>query len=144
MPSAEELEWRIGIEWFRNDTGKEFDGVTLASGPDVQSLVDLVPTLAQTLAMQVETNPAQLAPSRLALIKSGCWWLHVFHKPTIDLAPKTMFEPTDEFNETERTFDEIMSDTTAPVSAVEDHYFDRHGNPLNGPPDFWELQAGLI
>jgi hypothetical protein len=141
---SDELEWRIGLEWFRNDTGKEFDGVTLARGSDAQSLVDLIPEFVKTLVMQAEVNPTQLTPSRLALIKSGCWWLHVFHKPTIDLAPKTMFETANEFDEKERSFEEVMSDMTSPVSVVEDHYFDRHGNPLNGPPDFWELQAGLI
>jgi hypothetical protein len=144
MPA--EMEWRIGLEWFRNDTGKEFDGATLARGFDAQSLIEIVPEIALTLVKQAEAEPPQLAPARLALIKSGCWWLHVFHKPTIDVAPKTMFETNDEFTEKERSFDEIMTDVQTASSSIvaEDRYFDRHGNDLNGPPDFWELQAGLI
>lgn len=154
-------EYRIGLEWFRNESEKEFDGITLLKGESAEGLVESIPSLVKHINMVAESHltesvlisslvPTKFTPELAALVRNKLVWYHIMHKPTIDSLPKTMFESQPEpLDAPEKSFEQIMGDTFEPTSEPQrlpetDLFFTADGNPIASIPDFWALQAGIL
>jgi hypothetical protein len=160
MSEKEKREWRLGIEWFRNDSEKEFDGKALIAGATSEELAVAVAEIATYVAITFsaygtsEYRPLVFLPKTsdevMERIKgNGGYWFHVFHKPTMDGMRQNMFDADKDAEPTERSFEEVMAESSEPLKLPEqipehDRYFNHRGEEINGLPDFWALQAGLV
>ena len=143
--------WCLGIEWYRNESGKEFDGkiqcrTEADDGPEALKL--MIPAVIQATKDRFQHHPESMSHEMHQAVSSGTWWIHIFHKPTLDRMPKNMFDATEELNPVEKSFEEIMGETKEqladPMAPLQrDFFYDRNGNEINGLPDFWMIQAGL-
>jgi hypothetical protein len=152
-------EWCLGVEWFRNDSEKEFDGIPLLKGSSAEALVEMLPMAIEHMpgfADQVEANikAGKVNPTRVVTdvptwIRSNLIWYHLFHQPTLARMRQNMFDADPNQEHVERSFEEVMAESSEPLKMLEqipehDRYFNFKGEEINGLPDFWALQAGLV
>lgn len=145
------MTWALGIEWYRNDTEKEFDGKILvkAEGTDACEALKLtIPAAIQSIQDRFQHHPESMTHEMHQAVTHGLWWLHIFVKEDLDKLPKNMFDSTSELETKERSFEEIMAEANAPVPDLAtplaaDFFYSRNGNEIPSIPDFWMLQAGL-
>jgi hypothetical protein len=62
---------------------------------------------------------------------------------------QNMFDADPNQEHVERSFEEVMAESSEPLKMLEqipehDRYFNFKGEEINGLPDFWALQAGLV
>lgn len=154
-------EYRIGLEWFRNESEKEFDGILLLKGTSAEDMAKCIPSLVEHINIVAESHltsdpittslaPTKFTPELAALVRNKLVWYHIMHKPTLDSLPKTMFEAQPELLDgPEKSFEQIMGETSQPLTEPQrlpetDLFFTVDGNPIPGIPDFWALQAGIL
>jgi hypothetical protein len=131
----------------------------MAGASSAEDLVLLLPAIVEHLpeyADRVEANikagkvdATKVVDSVPTWIRNGLVWFHIFHKPTLAKMRQGMFDADPNSEPTERSFEEVMVESSTPLKLPEqipehDRYFNFKGEEINGLPDFWALQAGLV
>jgi hypothetical protein len=96
-----------------------------------------------------KVNPTRVVTDVPTWIRSNLIWYHLFHQPTLARMRQNMFDADPNQEHVERSFEEVMAESSEPLKMLEqipehDRYFNHKGEEINGIPDFWALQAGLV
>ena len=87
------------------------------------------------------------------VIKDDAWWWHVYRQDEIARQRKSMFEKADcelEAHFDEPSLEDILGESKreAPQESgtnfTRDAYVSKAGELLNGLPDYWMIQTGLL
>ena len=140
-----QADYALGLEYYRNDSGKEFDGFIMLKADSIETLKLLVKAAAAEIQQRLKDAPQSFTPERLFNITNGTYFFHIMHKPTIDSMRKNMFDQED-LEIKDVTLEETLTEGAAvePVPLQNDFFYDKNGDELPGLPDYWLLQAGLV
>jgi hypothetical protein len=146
--------WCLGIEVFTDDTEKAFNGSIIAKFHDKDIILNNPEDTKKLVDHVIKAYPDAIK-SILSKVQEGKYWIHIFKHKHMANRPKDMFEAAADAIEkpSDRSFEEIMSDAVSPVHAeVEsspttsetDFYFTADMKPLQGLPEKWILDLGLL
>jgi len=184
------IQYKLGLEYYRNDSGKEMDGAILIHFESDKPFEDVKLETAQSLtrlheaavkAIEDEKFKAKLASAIkhdptyadcvacfstvsdkgrnnvTRIVSTDAYWFHLFISDEMKKQRQTMFEKTDDelsahFQEPSIEVDDVTGDVASSsqnldasgLSLTNDAYFSKVGVELNGLPDFWMVQAGLV
>lgn len=134
-------KWLLGLEWFSDETGKQFLGEAIARANTSEELeADIAALLGWVTSIANNPQPGNKHHANIAqVVKSGEFWLHLIDRSDLASKPKTMLgEPTLEAN-----LGQGDEDLCSQYTSTE-KFFNAQGEERQSQPEVWMLQAGCF